>query len=192
MTFLVQQYANISANMTKHTIERAIARGEPRTLAEGMSAVTYEAMLPGGIAVVVYALLIGLLTNSEALTDNKTRTVAKIKQVIVPAGGSLSRVLYLFDRKGVLMMASEKSFDDVLEQAIEVGAEDVEEAEDNQIKVLKMIYIIHSSRSWFNPTIFLPRLECLGTSVMKFMRQRQSGHPFLKPNCIWRQTVCKP
>jgi transcriptional/translational regulatory protein YebC/TACO1 len=178
--------------MPKQTLERAIARGEPRTLAEGMSAMTYEAMLPGGIAVVVYALLVGLLINSEALTDNKTRTVAKIKQVIVPAGGSLSRVLYLFARKGVLMMASEKSFDDVLEQAIEVGAEDVEEAEDNQIKVLKMIYAIHSSRSWFNLTISLPRLECLGTSVMKFMRQRQSGRPFLKPNCIWRQTVCKP
>jgi transcriptional/translational regulatory protein YebC/TACO1 len=41
--------------MPKQAIERAIARGEPRALAVGMASVTYEAMLPGGIAVIVYS-----------------------------------------------------------------------------------------------------------------------------------------
>jgi hypothetical protein len=45
----------ILANMTKEGIERAVAKGEPRALAEGTFSVTYEAMFPGGIAVVMYA-----------------------------------------------------------------------------------------------------------------------------------------
>jgi transcriptional/translational regulatory protein YebC/TACO1 len=40
-------------NMPKAAIERAIAKGEPRALAQGMFSMTYEAMLPGGIALVM-------------------------------------------------------------------------------------------------------------------------------------------
>ena len=39
--------------MTKDAVKRAIARGEPRTLGENLSEMTYEMILPGGIAVVV-------------------------------------------------------------------------------------------------------------------------------------------
>ena len=40
-------------NMTKDTIERAIASGEPRSSGAGVYSVNYEAMLPGGLAVVM-------------------------------------------------------------------------------------------------------------------------------------------
>lgn len=45
----------ILVNMTKQGIERAVTKGEPRALAEGTFSVTYEAMFPGGIAVIMYA-----------------------------------------------------------------------------------------------------------------------------------------
>jgi len=54
-----------------------------------------------------------------------------------PAGGSLSRVLHLFVRKGVLVMKTEdKGFDDVFEEVIEVGVVDVQEQGDGEIKVV--------------------------------------------------------
>jgi transcriptional/translational regulatory protein YebC/TACO1 len=57
-----------------------------------------------------------------------------------PAGGSLSRVLHLFVRKGVLVMKTEdKGFDDVFEEVIEVGVVDVQEQGDGEIKVSKIL-----------------------------------------------------
>jgi len=44
---------DLSENMTKDAINRAIARGEPRTVAGDVSFVTYEVMLPGGVALVM-------------------------------------------------------------------------------------------------------------------------------------------
>jgi len=44
---------NCVANMTKDTIERAIARGEPKMLGSGFSYTTYEVMLPNTISVVM-------------------------------------------------------------------------------------------------------------------------------------------
>src|SRR5436309_2730224 len=74
----------------------------------------------------------------EATTDNKARTVATIKNLISAAGGSISRVLFNFVRKGeVVVRFNGKSFDDVVEQAIELGAEDVEEIGDSVFRVRK-------------------------------------------------------
>lgn len=74
------------------------------------------------------------------MTDNKARAAAHVKAVVSKFGGSLSKVLYQFVRKGVIVMKLEgKGLDDVFEQVIEVGVEDVEEDEENQIKVLDVL-----------------------------------------------------
>lgn len=44
---------NYTENMPKVAIERAIAKGEPRALGQGIFPMTYEAMLPGGVALVM-------------------------------------------------------------------------------------------------------------------------------------------
>jgi transcriptional/translational regulatory protein YebC/TACO1 len=73
------------------------------------------------------------------MTDNKARAAAHVKAVVSKFGGSLSKVLYQFVRKGVIVMKLEgKRLDDVFEQVLEVGVEDAEEEEDNQIKVPKL------------------------------------------------------
>jgi len=47
------RFADVPENMSKETISRAIARGEPKTLGNNVSFVTYEVMLPGGVALVM-------------------------------------------------------------------------------------------------------------------------------------------
>lgn len=77
-----------------------------------------------------------LISNSEAMTDNKARTAATIKSLIYPAGGSFSRILYNFVRKGVIIARCDGTpFDQVLEEAIDLGAQDVERADDGSFKV---------------------------------------------------------
>ena len=68
------------ANMPKDVIERAIAKGSGVT-SDGavMTAGLYEAMGPGGSAILV-----------ETLTDNTNRTLGNVKTIIVKRGGKLS------------------------------------------------------------------------------------------------------
>jgi transcriptional/translational regulatory protein YebC/TACO1 len=122
--------------MTKDVIERAIGRGEPRTLASSLSPVTYEVMLPGGIAVIMYNSR-EFTEPSEAMTDNKARTATMIKGIIKPMGGTLSKVLYLFQRKGIVSIKNNrKCFDEILEEIMEVDVEDASEEEAGIVKVV--------------------------------------------------------
>jgi transcriptional/translational regulatory protein YebC/TACO1 len=69
------------------------------------------------------------------LTDNKARTAASIKAAISKYNGSFSAVLYNFVRRGVLVISSDQPFDNVFEQAIDLGAEDLEQVEEGTFKV---------------------------------------------------------
>ena len=71
------------------------------------------------------------------MTDSKARTNANVRAAVLRAGGSFSRVLYQFQKKGqVTIKLDGRSFDQVLEQAIDIGAEDVEDAGEGQANVL--------------------------------------------------------
>ena len=108
------------ASMPKDNIERAIARGSG---AGGDGAayehVAYEGYGPGGVAVYV-----------EALTDNRNRTAAEVRNIFTKSEGSLGEsgsVAWLFERKGVLLVEAEGVDEDELTlAAAEGGAEDVE------------------------------------------------------------------
>jgi YebC/PmpR family DNA-binding regulatory protein len=108
------------ASMPKDNIERAIARGSG---AGGDGAayehVAYEGYAPGGVAVYV-----------EALTDNRNRTAAEVRNIFTKSEGSLGEsgsVAWLFERKGVLLVEAEGVDEDELTlAAAEGGAEDVE------------------------------------------------------------------
>lgn len=78
--------------------------------------------------------------NREAMTDNKARTAAKIKSIISSAGGSFSRILYQFERRGRLVVTHDrKTFDEIMEQAIDLGALDVLEGQDSNVNVLSIL-----------------------------------------------------
>src|SRR5439155_5531610 len=78
---------------------------------------------PGGVAVIV-----------EALTDNRNRTASEVRAAFAKSGGTLGEtnsVSFMFDRVGeIVYPAAAASADDMLEAAIEAGAQDVESDED--------------------------------------------------------------
>ena len=117
----------LSNNMTRDTINRAIARGAGGDGDENMETVIYEGYGPGGTAVMV-----------ECLTDNRNRTVSGVRHAFSKAGGNLGTdgsVSYLFTKKGVISYASGLDEDAVMEAALEGGADDVETHDDGAMDV---------------------------------------------------------
>jgi YebC/PmpR family DNA-binding regulatory protein len=118
----------LGSNMTRDTIDRAIARGAGTNEADDMEELTYEGYAPGGIAVLV-----------EVMTDNRNRTVAEVRHAFSKRGGNLGTdgsVAYLFARKGQISFAPGLDEDEVMEAALEAGAEDVENYEDGSMDVI--------------------------------------------------------
>ncbi len=107
-----------AANMPKDNIERAIKKGAGELEGAEYFEIIYEAYGPNGVGVII-----------ETLTDNKNRTAADIRYILNKYGGSLGTtgsVSYLFKRKGVIEFDAEKySEDQILDVALEAGAEDV-------------------------------------------------------------------
>ncbi len=107
------------ANMPRDTIDRAIKKAAGAGAGEDYVEVRYEGYGPAGVAVIV-----------EALTDNRNRTASDIRSAFSKQGGALGEtnsVSFLFDRLGVIRYpASAANADDMLEAAIEAGADNVE------------------------------------------------------------------
>jgi YebC/PmpR family DNA-binding regulatory protein len=106
------------ANMPKDNIERAIKKGTGELEGVTYEELTYEAYAPGGVALLI-----------EVLTDNKNRAAADVRNILTRAGGQLATagsVSRLFKRQGTISLDGEKYTEDqVMEAAIEGGAEDV-------------------------------------------------------------------
>lgn len=111
-------------NVTKKIIENAIKRGTGEVTGEGSAAAqtTYEFMGPNGTAFII-----------EAETDNKARTIGRVKHAMTKFNANLSPCQYLFQRKGEIVfepLNGDEQLDDVLEVAIDIGADDVENFND--------------------------------------------------------------
>ena len=107
-----------AANMPKDNIDRAIKKGTGELEGVSYEEILYEAYGPGGVALLI-----------DILTDNKNRAAAEIRNLLNKGGGNLGAagsVAYLFKRKGLINYESSKyKEDDILEVAIDAGAEDV-------------------------------------------------------------------
>jgi len=109
-------------SMPKDNIQRAIDKATGGD-AENYEELRYEGFGPAGVSLIV-----------EALTDNRNRTVTNVRTIFSKNGGNLGApgsVSHGFDRLGLISYpASAGSADDVLEAAIDAGADDVESDED--------------------------------------------------------------
>ncbi|NDJ58016.1 YebC/PmpR family DNA-binding transcriptional regulator [Enterobacteriaceae bacterium 4M9] len=117
----------LSNNMTRDTLNRAIARGVGGDEDANMETIIYEGYGPGGTAVMV-----------ECLSDNRNRTVGEVRHAFSKCGGNLGTdgsVSYLFSKKGVISFAEGIDEDAVMEAALEAGAEDVVSYDDGAIDV---------------------------------------------------------
>jgi len=110
------------ANMPKDNIERAIKRGSGEIEGENLEEVSFEALGPEGIALII-----------EGITDNKNRTLQEIKQILNQHNGKLAgegSVKWMFERKGIIKIISNFSFlaskkDETELKIIEAGADDI-------------------------------------------------------------------
>jgi YebC/PmpR family DNA-binding regulatory protein len=115
-----------AANLPKDRIDSAIKRGSSSHEGDNFEEMRYEGYLSGGIAFIV-----------EALTDNKNRTASDVRSAFTKHGGALGEagsVSFMFDKVGLIEFESKVSdFDSVFEEALEAGAEDCINEEENYI-----------------------------------------------------------
>jgi YebC/PmpR family DNA-binding regulatory protein len=111
-----------AANMPAANIQRSIDRVKDKDAAQ-LQEVMYEGYGPGGVAVLV-----------ETATDNTNRTYPDVKLAFSKHGGSIAEkgaVAFQFDRKGMIRVNA--TGDDVLLQALDAGADDVQEEDGESI-----------------------------------------------------------
>ena len=124
---LAIQKAN-SVNMPKDTIERTVKKAAGELEGVTYEEIRYEGYAQNGVAVMV-----------DTLTDNRNRTVAEVRHAFSKAGGNLGTdgsVAYLFEKIGVLNFEPGTSEDEVMEVALEAGADDIVTEEDGSIEVV--------------------------------------------------------
>jgi len=128
-----------AANMPKDTMEKAIKRGAGEGGGENFVRVTYEGRGPGGTAMIV-----------EALTDNKNRTVADVRHLFSKHGGNLGdAVSWMFERKGLMVVAGEPLSEDALMEAcIEAGADDFR-IDGEVAEVYTQVDDLQAAKAWF-------------------------------------------
>jgi YebC/PmpR family DNA-binding regulatory protein len=96
---------------------------------EGISyeEMVYEGYGPGGVAIVC-----------EVLTDNKNRTAGDVRAIFTRSGGSLATsgaVAFQFERKGIIPVKAGSTEDQVMELALDAGADDVVSDEEGGFEV---------------------------------------------------------
>ena len=117
-----------AASVPKDTIERAWKRGAGAGDGDAFQEVRYEGYAPGGVAVLV-----------ECLTDNRNRTVGEVRHAFTKCGGNLGAdgsVGYLFQHCGVISYPAGTSEEQLMNVALEAGAEDVVGNEDGSFDVI--------------------------------------------------------
>ena len=115
-----------SNNMPNETIDRSIKKAAGDASSVNYEAVSYEGYGPSGTAIIV-----------DALTDNKNRTAANIRNAFTKGNGNVGSqgcVSFMFDKKGQIIIDREEcsmNADDLMTVALEAGAEDFVEEEDS-------------------------------------------------------------
>ena len=111
-----------AANMPKHNIERAIAKGTGELEGVSFHDITYEGYGPNGVAVLV-----------DVVTDNRNRTVAEVRHIFSKYGGKTAEpnsVAYLFEPQGqITLQRGDVPEDEMMLLALDAGANDVEAVE---------------------------------------------------------------
>ncbi|MGB5972719.1 MAG: YebC/PmpR family DNA-binding transcriptional regulator, partial [Nodosilinea sp.] len=105
-----------AAGVPNDNIDRAIAKGSGQLgAADDFEAIRYEGYGPGGVAILI-----------EALTDNRNRTAADLRTAFSKSSGNLGEtgcVGWMFDQKGVVILAEPGDEEPLLEAAMAGGAE---------------------------------------------------------------------
>ncbi|MDP8214588.1 MAG: YebC/PmpR family DNA-binding transcriptional regulator [Candidatus Euphemobacter frigidus] len=111
------------ANMPADNISRAVKKGTGELPGVSYEEVVYEGYGPAGVAILI-----------RALTDNRNRSTAEIRNIFDKKGGNLAgpgSVAYLFEKKGFFSVAREGvDEEELFAMALEAGAEDFRTEDD--------------------------------------------------------------
>ena len=114
-------------NMPLESIERAIKRGVGGMEGAALVEITCEGYGPGGMAILL-----------QAMTDNRNRTIAEIRNLFSRSGASLGEsgcVSWIFEPRGVITAEVEKlEAEQLALYAIDAGADDVK-IEDASVEI---------------------------------------------------------
>lgn len=106
------------ANMPKDNIEKAIKKGTGELPGVTYEHIVYEGYGPAGVAIMI-----------EALTDNKNRTTAELRNILSRKGGNMAghgSVSWLFHKKGYILVDKTRIAEDALmDIVLDAGAEDL-------------------------------------------------------------------
>jgi YebC/PmpR family DNA-binding regulatory protein len=131
-----------AANMPQDNIKRAIRRGTGELPGVSYEQITYEGYGPGGAAVML-----------EVLTDNRNRTTPEIRHLFAKHGGNLGEnncVAWLFHRKGVILLprSAGAQEDQVMEWALEAGAEDFDADDEDFYRIATAPEELHAVKDY--------------------------------------------
>jgi len=122
-----------SVNMPKDNIERAIKRGTGELKGAVIEDLTYGALLPGQVVVII-----------KCLSDNKNRALADVKTAITKNGGQFvdpHSIAWQFENKGVVRINIQGTIsreqEDLEIKIIESGADDYSEDEEEMTVYIK-------------------------------------------------------
>ena len=116
-----------AANVPKDTVKNAILKGTGQLEGANYEEIRYEGYGVGGAALII-----------DCTTDNRTRTVADVRHILSKNGGNLGTdgsVSFMFKHCGYFLFAPGLKEDDVMEVALDNGADDVVSDEDGSIEV---------------------------------------------------------
>ncbi len=136
-------------SMPQANIQRAIDKATGNLDGVVYEEITYEGYGPGGVAIMV-----------EVMTDNRNRTVANIRHAFTKAGGNLGTsgsVSWMFAKKGIISVNRDEREDEIMETAMEYGAEDIKEFDE--------VLVIESAPEDFNG--LLEAISGLGVDILE-------------------------
>jgi YebC/PmpR family DNA-binding regulatory protein len=136
-------------SMPQANIQRAIDKATGNLEGVVYEEITYEGYGPGGVAVMV-----------EVMTDNRNRTVANIRHAFTKSGGNLGTsgsVSWMFEKKGIISVNRDEREDEIMETAMEYGAEDIKEFDE--------VLVIESAPEDFNA--LLEAISGLGVEILE-------------------------
>lgn len=116
-----------SQNMPKENIQKAIDKALGNIKGATFEEITYEGYAPHGVAIMV-----------DTLTDNKNRTAAQVRAAFTKYKGNLGTtgsVNYLFNKRGLIEINKDHTYEEILTIALDLNVEDVIE-EDEEFRII--------------------------------------------------------
>lgn len=130
------------ANMPNDNIKRALDKGSGSGDDSNLEELQFEAYGPAGVAILI-----------DTLTDNRNRTVSNLKAILNKAGATMAQkgaVGYLFATKGIILFTKFDDENEIIDLAIESGADDVQLINETMIEILTPLSLLDTIKQSFD------------------------------------------